>query len=353
MMGVIAGQDVSWSLAEAVHRQTEGNPLFVQEVLRYLAEEGLVQREGGHWQRTGALEDHIPEGLRDVIGKRLSRLSERTNQVLATASVIGREFRLDVLQRVANLSEEEVIAALEEASGRAVVEQRPVPGTVGFRFTHAFFRQTLYEEIFVPRRIRLHQQVGGAMEQVYGRRLEEHAAELAEHFSQSTEPSDLAKALTYSELAAQRAMAVFAYGEAVRHLEQALRTQEVLDPDDQAKRCDLLLTLADAMLPLEDPGRIASTIAMEAFGLGVALGDSDRAARAAVQALEGLHRGGFTATGTAPPATPEFQEWACPGRQHRADLHGPVSRDCGHRRWRTRGRPHPPPQGRRAGARAA
>src|SRR5207302_771252 len=100
MMGVIAGQEVSWSLAEAVHRQTEGNPLFVQEVLRYLAEEGLVQREGGQWQRTGStpLELQIPEGLRDVIGKRLSRLSPECNRVLAVAAVIGRDFALETLR---------------------------------------------------------------------------------------------------------------------------------------------------------------------------------------------------------------------------------------------------------------
>src|SRR5207245_8156961 len=95
-------------------------------------------------------------------------------------------------------------------------------------------------EIFIPRRIRLHQQVGKALEATYGRRLEEHAAELAEHFVQSTEAGDLEKALRYAELAAGRAMQVFAYGEAVRHLEQAVRTQEVLDPDDRSKRCDVL-----------------------------------------------------------------------------------------------------------------
>src|SRR5207237_6704849 len=85
MLSALAGQEVSWSLAETVHRQTEGNPLFVQEVVRYLAEEGFVQREGGRWQRTTALEDHIPEGLRDVIGKRLSRLSPECNRVLTLA----------------------------------------------------------------------------------------------------------------------------------------------------------------------------------------------------------------------------------------------------------------------------
>ena len=78
MINAISGQEVRWSMAEAVYRQTEGNPLFVQEVLRYLAEEGLITRESGRWQRTGQtpLEMTIPEGLRDVIGKRLTSLSK-------------------------------------------------------------------------------------------------------------------------------------------------------------------------------------------------------------------------------------------------------------------------------------
>jgi predicted ATPase len=286
-------------------------------VLRYLVEEGLVVREGGRYVLAdpGAPDAAIPEGLRDVVGKRLSRLSERANQVLSVASVIGREFRLDTLQHVAGLTEEDLYAALEEATERAVVEQRQSVGTVSFRFTHAFFRQTLYEEIFVPRRIRLHQRVGRALEEAYGRRLDEHAAELAEHFVQSTEPGDLEKALRYSELAARRALAVFANGEAVRHLQQALGTQEVLDPDDQLRRCDLLLRQGEAMLPLEEPARIASGVAEEAYTLAERLNDAPRAARAAIIALGGLWRqarGGRTAFERAP----EMRQWA-----ERADRH--------------------------------
>src|ERR1700680_1768281 len=95
-------------------------------MLRYLVEEGLFERREGALRRVGeeSLAGRIPEGLRDVIGKRLSRLADKTNQVLSVASVVGREFRLDVLQRVANLGEEAVEAALEEAAAIAVVEQR-------------------------------------------------------------------------------------------------------------------------------------------------------------------------------------------------------------------------------------
>lgn len=111
-----------------------------------------------------------------------------------------------------------------------------------FRFAHAFFRQTLYEEMFAPRRIRLHQQVGRALEEVYSERP-------AEHFTQSTDREDLTKTLTYSEMAAERAMGVYAYGEAAGHLERCLQVQEVLAPDDKARRCDLLLVLSDALMP--------------------------------------------------------------------------------------------------------
>ncbi len=291
MMSIVRGQDVPWSGAEAIHRQTEGNPLFVHEVLRYLVEEGIVVRESGRYLLADS-EAGIPEGLRDVVGKRLSRLTEKANQILSVAAVIGREFRLDVLEQVAGLPEEELYGALEEATGRAVIEQRQAVGTVGFRFTHAFFRQTLYEEIFVPRRIRLHQQVGKTLEEVYSQRLDEHAAELTEHFIQSTERGDLEKALSYSEMAAKQAMQVFAYGEAARRLEQALRTQEVLDPDNKAKRCDLLLALGEALGPAGEPQRAAEQVATEALRLAEFLGDDIRASRACELAVDALHRHG-------------------------------------------------------------
>jgi predicted ATPase len=108
MMTGIAGQELPWGTSEAVHRQTEGNPLFVLEVLRYLVEEGFLAREAGDSTRQTPPEMRIPEGLRDVIGKRLTRLTDECNQVAAMAAVVGRDFRLDVLQRVAGLPEDDL-----------------------------------------------------------------------------------------------------------------------------------------------------------------------------------------------------------------------------------------------------
>ena len=306
MMSSIASREVPWGMSEAVHRQTEGNPLFVQEVIRYLVEEGTLAREAGETTRQTPPEMRIPEGVRDVIGKRLSRLSGQVNSVLSTAAVIGRDFRLDVLQKVTDLSEDQLFAELEEAQGAALIEERSAAGSgVSFRFAHALFKQTLYEETFAPRRIRLHQQVGRALEDVYEARLEEHAAELTEHFAQSTEREDLAKALSYGEMAAGRAMGVYAYGEAVDHLDRGLQVQDVLAPDDKARRCDLLLALGEALMPAADPLRAAGAVALEAFDLAEALGDNNTALAACMLGISGLLRYGAAMM----ISTPEFRMW--------------------------------------------
>ncbi len=319
MWSNLEGSGARRQVSEAVFRQTEGNPLFIQEVFRYFVEEGMISRQGGRWvgrwRTTGepATEFSVPEGLRDVIGKRLTKLSEECNGVLAIAAVVGREFRLDVLQQVAGLEEDALFTLLEEAKGVGVVEERTAAGAVvTYRFTHAFFRQTLYEETIAPRRIRMHQQVGAALESVHQRRLEDHSSEMAEHFSQSSVPEDLTKAVQYGEMAAQRALSVSGYGEAARLLGQAIQVQEVLDLEDKAKRCDLLLALGEALMPAGEPRRAYETVAPEAFSLAEEVGDSDRASLACRVAITGLLR--YAAA--VATLMPEWNRWA-----ERADHH--------------------------------
>jgi DNA-binding CsgD family transcriptional regulator/tetratricopeptide (TPR) repeat protein len=303
-------QAVPRALAEQVHHRSGGNALFVHELLRFLLSEGLVEQRGGVLRRVGeetSLAGQMPEGLRDAVGKRLSRLSEGTNRVLSVASVIGREFQLDVLSLVFAGPEEELEAALEEASAAGIIEEHSAVGaSIMYRFGHAFFRQTLYDEIVAPRRIRLHQQVARALKEVYARRLEEHAAELAEHYAFSSETSDLSKAVDYAMLAAARAAEVFAYGEAARQLERALALQDLVDPTDQVRRCDLLLKLGEALHPAGEYERVIRHVAPDAQALAGDLHDDSRAFRACRLALSCLYAqgAGFEA------AQPEYLTWA-------------------------------------------
>jgi tetratricopeptide (TPR) repeat protein len=307
MLESITQESIPWGLAQAVHRQTEGNPLFVQEVVRYVAQEGLIARKGERWRPTGdtQLEMSIPEGLRDVIGKRLSLLSPECNQLLSVASIIGREFALETLKAVAGIDEDVFTNALKEAVRLSILEERSQRGMVRYRFTHAFFRQTLYEEMIAPQRLKLHRQVAHSLETLYAGRLEEHAVELAEHFSHSTDPADLKKAVAYAEMAAKRATDVYAYGEAVRLLEQGLKIQEVLDPEDKAKCCDLFLAQGDALLLAGELRRLIDTAAPKAFSLAETMGDDVRASRASLLAMKGL-----AVYGTELMASPEAAQWA-------------------------------------------
>ena len=168
MLVAITGAEVPGRLAESIHRQTEGNPLFVQEVVRYLVEEGHLGH-GAIGATTAVMS--IPEGLRDVIGRRIARLSPECNRLLAIAAVIGREFNLATLEAVSGSSREEVADRLEEAVRTAVLTEQERVGGVQYRFAHAFFRQTLYEELGAARRIQLHQQVARALESQYASRL--------------------------------------------------------------------------------------------------------------------------------------------------------------------------------------
>jgi tetratricopeptide (TPR) repeat protein len=144
------------------------------------------------------------------------------------------------------------------------------------------------------------------MERVYAGRFEEHAAEMAEHFSHSIDPADLKKAVEHGETAAERAMDVYAYGEAARLLEQAIKVQRVLNPDDEEKVCDLLLDLCDALLAIPDTRRILDTETPEAFSLAETIGDGSRACRACLAAIWAI----FSEQGGPGFATPQAVEWA-------------------------------------------
>ncbi len=183
--------DALVALAHAIRRETEGNPFFIGEVIRHLSESGALFQEGGRWTYRGAITAlGIPEGVREVIGRRLGRLSEATTRILGLAAVIGRQFDLALLAKIAETSEDAVLDALDEATAAALVAEVR-GGDEQFAFRHALIRTTLYEELSAPRRARLHQRVGEALEELVrttpGARIEE----LAYHWLAATRAADV------------------------------------------------------------------------------------------------------------------------------------------------------------------
>ena len=147
-----------------MHAETEGNPFFVGEMLRHLAESGLIVQRGDRWTSDFALgEVGIPEGIREVVGRRLSRLSDAANDALSWAAVIGAEFDLAIIEAAGGPAGDELFDALDEATRASVLQE--VGGAVGrYRFAHALVRSALYEELTTNRRVRMHWSVGEAIE---------------------------------------------------------------------------------------------------------------------------------------------------------------------------------------------
>ena len=226
-------------LVRAVHRETEGNPFFVSEIVRLLASEGRLERPS-----TGSWTISIPQSVREVVGRRLDQLSDPSNALLQIASVVGREFALGVVQAVSELDGVAITEAIDEAVAARVVAE--TPRTLDrYAFSHALIRETLYEEIPTTRRIGLHRKIGGVLEMLYEKAPEPHLAELAYHFLEAAPGGDVAKAVSYAERAAARAISQLAYEEATKHYRMALEALE-LAPADPALRCRLLLESGEA-----------------------------------------------------------------------------------------------------------
>jgi pimeloyl-ACP methyl ester carboxylesterase/class 3 adenylate cyclase len=150
--------DAQPGIVAAVYDQTEGNPFFIEEVLRHLEETEAVTRRNGRLVAPRAITQHtIPESLRDVMGQRLSRLSDECASVLTIASVIGRHFSVDALERASDVSGGQLLELLEEAVGAGVIEE--VQHAVGhYGFLQALLYETFYDELTRTRRVRLHGQ---------------------------------------------------------------------------------------------------------------------------------------------------------------------------------------------------
>src|SRR5439155_1097661 len=142
---------------------------------KHLVEEGKLYREGGQWVRDASVEElGIPEGVREVLGRRLSRLSEPCNRMLSLASTMTGGFSFEVMLAVSREEETQLLDLLDEALQALVIRERNGAGGGIYEFNHALMRQTLYAELNTPRRVRLHRQVGEAMERVHAANLEPH-----------------------------------------------------------------------------------------------------------------------------------------------------------------------------------
>ena len=317
LMGAAAGHEMAddgVALAHALRRETAGNPFFLVEVLRHLAETGaFAQDADGRWVLSDDLDDlGLPSSIREVVAQRIARLGEPTEKALALAAVIGRDFDVDVLTTLVDTDEDTLLDLLDGAITAGIVAE-PEQQYGRYRFVHALIQHTLYQDLGTARRQRAHQRIAEALEA----RGDDDAfvAELAHHWMAATRPADAAKAIHYARRAGDAALAVYAPLDAVDWYTQALELQARQAAGDDHTRGELLIGLgtaqAQAGLPqhrdaLREAGRIALRLCGRELLVSVALArtpgvesmaevDPDRlavldAALAAVGPADGIER---------------------------------------------------------------
>jgi tetratricopeptide (TPR) repeat protein len=227
MLEALGGQAPPPSVVRIVFEETEGNPYFVEEVFRHLAEEGKLLDEKGAW-RTGLRpsELQVPQSVRLVIGRRLERLSEEARGVMTVAAVIGRSFSLAWLERLVGSRPDAALAVIEAAERAHLVVAERTAAEARYCFVHELVRQTLAETLSRPRRQRLHARVAEMIEQYYSGNIDSQASALAHHLFQAGSAADPEKTIDWLARAARQASASTAYEDALACLDNALLLAE-------------------------------------------------------------------------------------------------------------------------------
>lgn len=230
----------SQELVDTIYTHTEGNPFFMAEVIRLLSQGGQLGAEVLNWDQGFK----IPDGIREVIGNRLNKLSPECNQTMIVAAVIGREFDFKLLRLLNDATtEEQLLDLLDEAVESRVIEESP--GSLDkYQFCHSLIQETLASELSAARRVRLHRRIGETLEDLYKANSAEHASELAFHFDKAQLVAGTEKLVHYSLLAGEQFLATYAYEEALQHFENALAAK-LGQPVDQ-ETAGILLGLGRA-----------------------------------------------------------------------------------------------------------
>ncbi len=284
-------EDAEVPLAQAVYRETDGNPFFVSEVLRHLIETGTVlQDENGRWSAQDLDQMTLPDSVREVIGGRVVRLGPDAARVLSVASVIGRDFDLDLLAKATGAPEDELLDTLDAATSVALI--REVADASGrFSFAHALIQHTLYADLGRARRAQIHRQVAVALEQLLADQPDVRIGELARHWTNATQPVNLFKAINYSQRAGDAALRALAPADALTYFVKALDLDAQSDVADPILRVDLMIGLGTAQRQTGDPAFHATLI--KAAHLAADLNETSRL----VAACLATDRGFFSAIG--------------------------------------------------------
>jgi DNA-binding CsgD family transcriptional regulator len=206
------------SAIREIYQQTDGNPLFAIEIIKVLMDESAGAT-------VTSMPARIPAGVHETIGRRLIRLSDRCNELLCVAAVHGRQFTAREISATVDEEVQCVLTVLEPAVKTGIV-QSSVDASGSYQFTHALIRETIYEDLPTVDRLRLHGRAGDALVSVHAANLEPTLTRIAHHYYKAAVLGNADKAVAYAFRAAESAVRMYAYEDALLHYDRAIETLE-------------------------------------------------------------------------------------------------------------------------------
>ena len=225
-------------LKRLIIEKTEGNPFFIEEIVRALFDQGALVRNGAVKVTRSISEIHIPPTVKGILASRIDRLPADEKGFLQTLAVIGKEFPLGLVRGVTRKPDEELERMLAALQLSEFIYEQPAFPESAYTFKHALTQEVAYGSLLGERRKELHERTAGQIEALFNSRLEDHYGELAHHYSYS---GSSLKALEYLQLAAQQAIERSANTEAIKYLTTALELLKALPNSPQRDQRELVL----------------------------------------------------------------------------------------------------------------
>jgi tetratricopeptide (TPR) repeat protein len=248
------GADLT-ALKRLIIERTDGNPFFIEEMVQALFDEGVVVRDDAAVKVARPLSQvHIPTTVQGVLASRIDRLPPDEKQLLQTLAVMGREFPLPLVQRVAQASEAALDDMLSHLQNADFINEEPAFPDIKYTFKHALTQEVAYNSLLAERRQLIHQQVAEAMESWYGERLDDHFKELALHHSRS---GNVLKAIEYLRQAGEQAVSRSFLEESIAQLEAALGLLPKIENAGLRDEQELALRMT-LIAPLNSANQIAA-----------------------------------------------------------------------------------------------
>ena len=237
MLHALLGGDASLqSLKPLIIEKTQGNPFFMEEIVRALVEQGVLVRNGATRLTKPLTKIDVPPTVHGILASRIDALPASEKDLLQTLAVIGKDFPLNLVRHMTVIPDDRLESMLKNLQAGEFIYEQPALGEAEYTFKHALTQEVAYNSVLMERRRLLHERTGEAIEALFKDRIDDHLAELAHHYSRT---ANTRKAVEYLSRAGRQAEARFAYSEAITQLSSALEFLKQLPDSTERARQEL------------------------------------------------------------------------------------------------------------------